>query len=388
MTVTELFQPTAGSVILDSVRGFVSRFCQMPTDSALDLTVLWIAHSHCVDQDDRLAFDTSPRLMFSSDQPASGKSRALEMVALIAHSGQIVCDPTAPSFAQLTGEVRATVLVDELDCLIGKGGGKQDLRGLFNSSYKRSTGFWSRAGKPRQPVFAAVAFAGLGSTFRSAPVLSALRSRTLVIEMVPSTPPEKYKPRIHDRLADMLRAELAEWAGRNTARILDSFPDMPEGISDRAEELAEPLLMVADQAGGHWPETARNAVRELMLRDSDAPAAMPLVERLVQDIRTVFTAVFGEDAGTARIGTVDLLEELQTLPDSPWADLWRNPVGATKEMAALLAPLGVEPMKLRIGERLIRGYRGEDLAELWADHDHVPGVPGTSADGDVEHSAA
>jgi hypothetical protein len=311
------------------------------------------------------------------------------MVALLAHNGQIVCDPTAPSFAQLASERRASILVDELDCLLGKGGGKADLRSLFNASYKRSTATHSRAGKPAVNIFAAVAFAGMDATFRSAPVLSALRSRTIVVAMVPSTPPEKYKPRIHDRVAEALRAELAEWAGRNTARILDSFPDMPEGISDRAEELAEPLLMVADQAGGHWPETARNAVRQLMLRDSDAPESIPLAERLLRDVRIVFTAVFGEDAGTARIGSVDLLEQLQTLPGSPWLDLWTgNQLAATKELAAMLAPLGVEPLKLRIGERVIRGYRGEDFADLWADLDHVPGVPGTSAEGDPAHSAA
>ena len=40
-------------------------------------------------------------------------------------------------------------------------------------------------------------------------------------------------------------------------------PDMPAGVTDRAAEIWEPLLAIADAAGGHWPETARAACRPL-----------------------------------------------------------------------------------------------------------------------------
>lgn len=350
----------AGAQILDSVRGFIGRFTSLPSEAALDIVTLFVTHTHAVDQNDRLAFDTSPRLMFSSDQPGSGKSRALEMCALLCHNGAIVCDPTAPSFAQLASEQRATILVDELDILLGRGNAKSDLRSLFNASYKRKTAFFSRAGKPPIPIFAAVAFAGLGSTFRSAAVLSALRSRTLVIEMVRTTPPESYRPRVHDYTAEALRAELAEWVGRNTSRIVETWPDLPEGISDRAAELCEPLIQVADIAGGRWPEAARNAIRELMLGQNDAPDEMPLSAQLLQDIRTVF-------GDADQVSTVDLVEALCTLAGGRWASLWPSPVAAPKELSGLLSPLGVIPVRIRVDGHQVRGYVRTAFEPLWAD---------------------
>lgn len=347
-----------GAAILDQCRSFIGRFCTMPDPGALDLAVLWAAHTHAVDQNDRLAYDTSPRLMFSSEGPGSGKSRALELVQLLAHNGQLVCDPTAPSFAQLASEQRATILVDEMDMLIGRGNGKADLRSLFNASYKRKTAIWSRAGKPALPIFAAVAFAGMGATFRSAPVLSALRSRTLVIEMVPCTPPESYRPRVHDPLADALRSELAKWVGRNTSRIIESLPDMPEGISDRAAELAEPLIMLATIAGGHWPETARNAIRELLLGQTDEPDPLPLSEQLLRDIREVFQ-------DSTQLGTVDLVEALCALSTSPWASLWPSPVSAPKDLAGMLEPLGISPTRIREDGVQIRGYLRAAFEPHW-----------------------
>jgi hypothetical protein len=350
-----------GAVILDQCRSFIGRFCAMPSQAALDLATLWVAHTHAVDQNDRLAFDTSPRLMFSSEGPGSGKSRALELVQLLSHNGQLVIDPTAPSFAQLASEQRATILVDEMDVLIGRGSGKADLRSLFNASYKKKTAIWSRAGKPAVPIFAAVGFAGMGATFRSAPVLSALRSRTLVVEMVPGMPPESYRPRVHDPLADALRAELGKWVGRNTSRIIESLPDMPEDLTaGRAAELAEPLIMLAEIAGGHWPETARNAVQEVMLGRSAEPDALPLSSQLLADI----AAVFGD---AEQIGTVDLVEALCALPERPWATVWPSAVSAPKDLAGMLEPLGVTPTRIRVDGVQVRGYLRSAFVPLWGE---------------------
>lgn len=84
---------------------------------------------------------------------------------------------------------------------------------------------WKRAGLEQHfQLWHSVAFAGLGSKFRSTFALSRLRSRTMVIEMVPTTPPESYRPRSHDRTADLLRAGLSDWAKRNAHRITEERP--------------------------------------------------------------------------------------------------------------------------------------------------------------------
>jgi hypothetical protein len=41
-------------------------------------------------------------------------------------------------------------------------------------------------------------------------------------------------------------------------------PVMPDGVTDRAAEVWEPLVAIADVAGGHWPATARAAASHLV----------------------------------------------------------------------------------------------------------------------------
>ena len=36
-------------------------------------------------------------------------------------------------------------------------------------------------------------------------------------------------------------------------------PRMPDSITDRTADIYEPLLSIADMAGGHWPKEAREA---------------------------------------------------------------------------------------------------------------------------------
>ncbi len=63
-----------GSVILDAIEGFLRRFIAYPSDDACIAHALWIAHTHTMDE-----WESTPRLAFLSPEPASGKTRALEI---------------------------------------------------------------------------------------------------------------------------------------------------------------------------------------------------------------------------------------------------------------------------------------------------------------------
>jgi hypothetical protein len=63
--------------ILDTVHNFLSRFVVYPSKETHDAHVLWIAHAHVMD-----AWESTPRIAFLSPEPASGKSRALEVSEL------------------------------------------------------------------------------------------------------------------------------------------------------------------------------------------------------------------------------------------------------------------------------------------------------------------
>src|SRR5215218_6859067 len=63
-----------GSELLDQVHAMVGKFVAYPSQHAQDAHTLWIAHTHLMD-----AWESTPRILFCSPEPGSGKTRALEI---------------------------------------------------------------------------------------------------------------------------------------------------------------------------------------------------------------------------------------------------------------------------------------------------------------------
>ena len=61
------------------------------------------------------------------------------------------------------------------------------------------------------------------------------------------------------------------WA-KQIRPTLNTYPIMPDGITDRNADIWESLLSIADAAGGSWPERARvSAVTLVTLTMSATP---------------------------------------------------------------------------------------------------------------------
>jgi hypothetical protein len=371
-----------GEVILDNVRHFVSRFVAFPTPATLDMVTLWIAHTHVIDGNGRLAFDATPRLAFISDEPASGKTRAMELVIELSRNGLILVDPTHPSFAEEMHDNQRSLGFDEVDMLFGNTGrAKGTLNSLLNNGYRRKSATWTRKGQDEMSTFGPVVMAGLAKRWRASDALKPLRSRTLQVTMIKGgTQVESYRPRSHDNLAAKLRKVLSTWAGRHAPLIVEDWPSLPDGVDDRDAEIWEPLFMVANAAGGHWPASVRAACEEFVLGNQDnAPEELPLSQQLLADLR----AVFGPER---KMSTVRIIQGLYAIPGAPWRQLWPDETTAPRELSALLGD-EVQPIKVREGERSLRGYDRlhaadgrRSLEELWADvpdrpEPKVPGVP-------------
>src|SRR5262249_4339948 len=109
----------------------------------------------------------------------------------------------------------------------------------------------------------------------------------------------------------------------------------------------EPLLALADAAGGEWPKRACTAALELSAsRDSSEDPSRGV--RLLTDLRAIFT----ED----RAASGDLCDRLNQLEESPWGG-WHDGSGLKpRTLAWLLRPYDVRPKKLRIDDRTAQGY--------------------------------
>lgn len=359
-----------GEKALDDARAFLARFVKFPTPAALDVATLWAAHTHVVDGKDRLGFYTTPRLGFFSDEPGSGKTRAMQMVCKLSHKGKILLDVTAPSFAEEMHDNCATVGLDEIDILFGvTGNAKSVLRSLINGGYQRDSAWWTRKGQDDKFIFGPVVMAGLARTYRSTDAMKSLRSRTIPVTMTRSGGQvERYRPALHDALAAELQRRLGKWVSRYTPQILEEWPELPDGVDDRDAELWEPLFMVARVAGGHWPQSVWQACEELALGSQDnAPEELPLSQQLLADLRVIF-------GSELKMPTAQIVQRLYDLPGSQWRRLWPDSKSAPRELSTLLGPNG-GPTKIRVGDSSVRGYERVALEELWVDVPERAGVP-------------
>jgi Protein of unknown function (DUF3631) len=347
-----------GHQVLDEARAFLGRFAILPSDAALDALTLWCAHTHAVQ-----AFNASPRLAVLSEHPASGKTRVLELASLLSHDPTMEVDVTGPALVALISQRHPTVFLDETDQIFGANGGEshRSLRAILNSGYKQGATVSRRSGGAyvQQSIFGAVGFGGLGILPRT------LMSRSIVIRMAQRRPEQRiepYFPKLHEPTGAAIGAALGSWASSVSLELAVSWPSLPDGIQDRAAEIWEPILAVADAAGGEWPDRARAACTELALDVAAEPVQAP-GQQLLSDLR----AIWGE---SGNLPTSAIVTRLFALPGTPWASLW-PPASAPRELAALLAPYGVQPVKVRLGEKTAQGYRRLDMERAW----HVPDVP-------------
>jgi hypothetical protein len=349
---TEPADAAPGAAVLDEARAFVARFAVLPSGHHLDAVTLWAAHTHAAG-----AFTTSPRLALLSSEPGSGKTRVLDLLALLCARARLELDPTGPAVAAMIAAEMPTLLLDETDTIFGARGSanaKRQLRGILNSGYRagalltRSAG---RDGYQSVPVYCPVAFAGLGN------LPDTLMSRSVIVRMRKRRPGERtdaYLPRMHAPLGQAVGEALGQWCKTVTLDLATAWPELPEGVQDRAAEVWEPLLAVADAAGGHWPATARAACRAIALDAAEDAGPTP-ASRLLADLAAVWPRTGGEPARYA--ATADLLTALYALDGAPWRTLW-EPGAAPRELAAMLAARGITPRKVRVSaERTAQGYQ-------------------------------
>jgi hypothetical protein len=118
----------------------------------------------------------------------------------------------------------------------------------------------------------------------------------------------------------------------------------------------EPLLAIADLAGGDWPERARKAAIALSSgeeRDDDSVTAL-----LIRDSHGVFVAK-GE-----HLKTTDLLEGLHQIEESPWGDWYGKPLSA-HGLSRLLKPYRIRTMPVYSDGKTVRGYKADQFADAF-----------------------
>jgi hypothetical protein len=346
-----------GAAALEDARAFIARFCALPVEHAYTAVTLWAAHAWALD-----AFDSTPRLAFLSPEPGSGKTRALEVLTLLVPWPMHAVNATPAALFRSVADPasRRTILFDEIDTIFGpKAKEHEELRGLLNAGHRRSgvayrcVGEGTRQEVAAFPAYAGVALAGLGQ------LPDTIFTRSVVIRMRRRAPHEHIEPfraRIHEPEGKKLGQQLGDWAATVTDAMAGSWPEMPPGVIDRPADVWEPLLAVADAAGGPWPGRARAACTWLVRDNADRGISLGI--RLLDDLRDIFD-------GSRAMTTDEILTALHALDAAPWADLKGVPFDA-RGLSRLLDPYDIKPVKVKVSGRSLQGYRAEHLADAWA----------------------
>ena len=354
--------PPDGADLLDRCLLLVNRFVRLPSENAAFAVVLWAAHTHLMD-----AWETTPRLAFLSAEPGSGKSRAMAITALLCPLALEAANATTASLVRAMDDPagRPVACIDEIDTKYGpKAKGDEELRCVINAGHRRG-GFFLRCEKgddgwtpTRQDSFAAIAMAGIGDILPDSVV-----TRSIVLRMrkrLPGETVDAYRQRDHMHLGKALCDELAVWADHVREQAAICRPKLPDGIEDRDADVWEPLIVVADLAGGQWPERARQAAVELV-QSAKAGEKLSLGAKLLADIRDCF-------GDSDRIATADLLSKLRAIEESPWGVSGRNRLDAYV-LAQMLSEYGIRPTTIRLAGpngSVLKGYKRYDFLDAWA----------------------
>jgi len=358
-----------GARILDDVERFVGRFVAFPSDAARVAVTLWTAHAHVVE-----SFDSTPRLALLSPEPGSGKTRTLEVLELLCPAPlSCLSASSAAVFRSLAVQPRV-LLFDEVDTIFTRRGGDdgaEDLRALINAGHRKGATIPRCVGPTHAvaefPVYGAAALAGLGD------LPDTVMSRSLIVRMRRRAPDEHVEPfrrRLHAIEGTDLREALAAWTGHVEGDLAGAWPDMPDGIVDRPADVWEPLLAVADAAGGRWPQRARAACVELCKVAESREASLGV--KLLADLREIWGQA---DA----LPTETILDQLHKLDESPWNDLHGKPIDA-RGLARRLRTYGAHSVDVRLSAKsVLKGYRRADLWDAWSRYLPPPGKSATSA---------
>ena len=352
--------PPDGAQLLDDVRTFLARFISYPSEHELNAHTLWIGHTRLME-----VWESTPRLAFLSPEPASGKSRALEVTEpLVPRPVHAVNATPAYLFRKVSDPAGLpTILYDEVDTVFGpRAKDHEDVRGMLNAGHRKGAmaGRCVLKGKiietEELPAYCPVALAGLDD------LPDTIMTRSVVIRMKrrsPSEPIEPWRRRINTPEAEKIKARLVDWSESVRERARDVWPAMPDGVNDRAADVWESLLAVADLAGGHWPATARVSAVTVVTASKSASPTLGVL--LLKDLRDVFN-----ELGISNCVTAQLLTNLKEIEESPWAVISKGEPINSAGLSRRLSKYGIGPKPIREGDRVFKGYARAQFEDAWS----------------------
>lgn len=354
-SVGNIDPPEDGAGLLDDVRAALTSYVVFPSEAAADAVTLYAAATHA-----QHAWEHATRLVIKSPLKRCGKTRLQEILVELCHATIPTANISAAALVRSIDEDNPpTLVIDEGDTVFAKRRGErsegaEDLRGIINAGHSRGWPYlrWDAKARTTETcsTFAMAIIGGIGD------FPDTIEDRAVIVRMRRRAPGEAVAPFRRRRAVpglQALRARLHAWGTANVEALKDVGPELP--VEDRAADVWEPLVAIADRAGGNWPQRARAACA--VLTGETEPDDGTLSERLLADLRDVF-------GDSDKLTTTEILERLNSLHEAPWGDYYGHEL-RPRDLARLLKPYGVKSKVIRIGATTPRGYEAADFEDTW-----------------------
>lgn len=347
-----------GAELLTDLTASVKRFMSLSAASA-EALALWVLYSYIVVRHGHVA----PMLAVTSPEKRCGKSTLLGWLYRLVDRPLLAANITAAAIFRTVDVHQPTLLIDEADSFLGESG--DELRGILNSGHTRDTAYVIRCtGENSEPrkfcTWGAKAVALIGKLQGK---YSTLADRSIEIQLRRKLPTERLTKLRHaepDHF-ERLSRRCARFTADHGAAIGRARPDIPD-MNDRAMDNWEPLLAIADKAGGTWPQKARTVALSLSGK-ADKEEIGGFGVQLLTDLR----AHFEKHQTTRSFATNALLAHLNGLEESPWPTFAKGEKPMTaRHLSRLLEPYGIGPHPTRINGTVTKGYEVDHFADAFA----------------------
>jgi putative DNA primase/helicase len=313
---------------------------------------LWVAFSWLIE-----SVRVAPIALITAPEKRCGKSVLLNTIAKLVPRPMPTSGITASALFRVIEMHKPTLLIDEVDVVLKD---NEALRGVLNSGHTRDSATLIRSvgedHSPRQfSTWGAKLIAGISADL----LADTVTDRAIVLELRRKTKIESVERLRHAdaMLFYNLKRKLARWTADNAAAVSDCTVNIPDELSDRAQDNWEPLLAIADAAGGHWPRTARETAVAISARNEEATGTAG-TELLASVWRIL------ETRDDPRIPMSELLTLLLQEPEGRWSQYDYGRSLTVHQLGRLLKKYGIKSKTIRFGANTEKGYDRHQFVEV------------------------
>jgi hypothetical protein len=342
--------------LLRSSEDQMKKYVVLPGVHERTALALFVAHTYAIE-----GAHATPYLLVTSPERESGKTRMLENLELqVAKPWRVTGASEAAMFRKIEN-VKPTLMLDEVDAIFGTFTERTEpLRGVLNAGNRPGAVVTRCEGDKHQvkdySVYCPKVLAGIDTGRR---IPETIRGRSIPIRMMRKTGSEKvemFRHRFVEEECKPIRREFDAWALDIIDILLEAVPKLPEELGDRAAEGWDPLLAIADLAGGEWPFRAREAAVKLSAPNEESDQTYGAM--ILAAIKTMMDGKDRLPSAAICIG-INVDEEL---PFGGWSD---GRGLDQRTLAATLGVYGIHPKTIRVAGGTPKGYESKQFEEAW-----------------------